>query len=230
MSELGLRAQTTQKCAETNSESVRIKWHSWYFIITQIKLRVLYYNIQHSSFSTAWERHLTFHIPLKVCLHIFYLCVMSWQWCSWACHRGVHSVLCRLLCGHLRAGHRRPPQWQHHGPQHWTGWTDLHCLPMWQVLYVWYVFTVCLLTFSLFDFCLSSFTLTSVTSWATSSLSLASRGSVYLSYLHTTSFTSFSRARQGTQRSSAGWFNFFFFFFIFSFLRLMKKNHWFTFL
>lgn len=31
-------------------------------------------------------------------------------------HRGVHPLLRRLLCGHLRAGHRRPAQRQHHGP------------------------------------------------------------------------------------------------------------------
>lgn len=46
------------------------------------------------------------------------------QRCSRSSHRGVHSVMCRLLCSHLRPGHRGPPQRQHHGPQHRTGWTD----------------------------------------------------------------------------------------------------------
>lgn len=36
-------------------------------------------------------------------------------------HRGVHPLLCWLLCGHLRAGHRRPAQRQHHDPRERAG-------------------------------------------------------------------------------------------------------------
>lgn len=50
------------------------------------------------------------------------------QWCSWSSHRGVHSVVCRLLCSYVRPGHRRPPQWQHHGPQHRTGGINITLL------------------------------------------------------------------------------------------------------
>ena len=39
--------------------------------------------------------------------------------------------MCRLLCSHLRPGHRRPPQRQHHGPQHWTGKTGCSFLLVW---------------------------------------------------------------------------------------------------
>lgn len=43
--------------------------------------------------------------------------------------------MCRLLCSHLRPGHRGPPQRQHHGPQHRTGRTDSFFYPF-QILSV----------------------------------------------------------------------------------------------
>lgn len=36
-------------------------------------------------------------------------------------HRGVHPLLRWLLCGHVRAGHRRPAQRQHHDPRERAG-------------------------------------------------------------------------------------------------------------
>lgn len=36
-------------------------------------------------------------------------------------HRGVHPLLRWLLCGHLRAGHRRPAQRQHNDPRERAG-------------------------------------------------------------------------------------------------------------
>lgn len=131
-------------------------------------------------------------------IHLCSVSVVTNQRCSGSSHRGVHSVVCRLLCSYLRPGHRRPPQWQHHGPQHWTGSADLYVSipPAVSVpveLTVWSSV-----------FALSCSTSTLVTFWEISSPNLGSRGSAYRLSSRTTSSTSSSRARPDTPKNLAG--------------------------